>query len=148
MVRILIMGLPGSGKTTLARELASKICAQHLNADEIREQYNDWDFSNDGRTRQALRMRQLADLSSYYYVISDFVAPTANLRKIYNPDILVWLDTIHTSRFEDTNKIFKSPSTWDYRITEFDSKKWATIIATNLHQLQQHFELSLNDTVT
>lgn len=148
MVRILIMGLPGSGKTTLATELSNHLGAHHLNADAIREKYNDWDFSELGRLRQAERMRQLADLSSSYYVVADFVAPTAELRRIYNPDVLVWMDTIHSSRYEDTNKIFKKPTTWDYRVTEFNSGKWANIVATNLNQLQQHFELSLDNTIT
>lgn len=148
MVRILIMGLPGSGKTTLATELSNQLGAHHLNADEIRKEYNDWDFSELGRLRQAERMRRLADLSSSYYVVADFVAPTSKLRRVYDPDILIWMDTVHSSRYEDTDKIFKPPTIWDYRVTEFDSEKWANIVATNLNQLQQHLKFSLDNTIT
>ena len=45
------MGLPGSGKTTLANELAPILNAKRLNADEVRKNANDWDFSEEGRKR-------------------------------------------------------------------------------------------------
>ena len=57
---ILIMGLPGAGKTTLAEELAPKLNAKRLNADEVRKEANDWDFSEEGRKRQAKRMADFA----------------------------------------------------------------------------------------
>lgn len=141
------MGLPGSGKTTLAKTLSTILGAQHLNADTIRDQYNDWDFSPEGRIRQAVRMRNLSDLSSSCYVVADFVAPTIEIRGIYKPDILVWMDTIQQGRFDDTNKIFEPPNEYDYRITTYDNEKWANIIATNLYQLEQHFELGLDNSI-
>ena len=86
--RILIMGLPGSGKTTLALELMQLLApnAVHLNADAIRKINNDWDFSEEGRLRQAKRMRTLADGIVRNYAIADFVAPLEEMRRIYNAD--------------------------------------------------------------
>jgi adenylylsulfate kinase len=120
MKRILIMGLPGAGKTTLAQALADKIDAMWFNADEIRAKYNDWDFSEEGRIRQSQRMRTLADTSVGLYVIADFIAPLKQMRDIYAADYVIWMDTIAEGRFEDTNRVFEPPKTYDLRITDFD----------------------------
>ena len=86
--KILIMGLPGSGKTTLASRLVPLLKAKWLNADEIRKKYNDWDFSDEGRIRQAKRMSNLADdlNKKNFHVVADFVCPTEQARKLYNPN--------------------------------------------------------------
>jgi adenylylsulfate kinase len=122
MKRILIMGLPGAGKTTLAQALANKIDAMWFNADDVRKQYNDWDFSHDGRIRQSHRMRDLADDSHAKFVICDFVAPLNEMRTVYNADYTIWMDTIQQSRFADTDTMFVPPTSWEYnlRITNFD----------------------------
>ena len=130
------MGLPGSGKTTLAKLLDSLLpnCIWY-NADATRKKYNDWDFSEEGRLRQAHRMRDLADasLNNYVkYVICDFVAPTKEIRDIFNADYTIWIDTIHEGRFEDTNKVFIPPSHYDIRVTEQDCEKWANIIIQDI----------------
>ena len=130
--RILIMGLPGSGKTTLAQALKQKLNAEHFNADEVRTKFNDWDFSEEGRIRQSVRMRELADSSSADYAIADFVCPLLEMRENFSADITIWVDTICEGRFADTNALFKSPKTYDYRVTEQDAERWATIIATNI----------------
>lgn len=119
MKRILIMGLPGAGKTTLAKQLAEKLDAQWFNADEIRAKYNDWDFSADGRIRQSQRMRSLADDSNNAYVIADFVAPLAEMRKIFAADYTIWMDTIDQGRFDDTNRVFEAPDHWDIKIINY-----------------------------
>ena len=128
--RILIMGLPGSGKTTLASNLLGKLhklghTVEWLNADDVRKQYNDWDFSTEGRIRQSRRMRELADASPSEYVIADFIAPLPEMRDIYFPDYLIWVDTIDEGRYEDTNKVFVEPDTWDLRVDEFDADYWS-----------------------
>jgi len=120
MKRILIMGLPGAGKTTLAIALANKINAVWFNADDVRKQCNDWDFSHEGRIRQSHRMRNLADDSHAKFVICDFVAPLAEMRTVYDADYTIWMDTITESRFADTNQVFDPPENCDIRIKNFN----------------------------
>jgi adenylylsulfate kinase len=131
-MRLLICGLSGSGKTSLAKELSVKLNAMHLNADELRKQYNDWDFSDAGRLRQAHRIKNMSD--KYDLVVSDFIAPRAIHRHIVDADILVWMDTVKSSQYKDTDKIFEAPVDYTYRITEKDAQKWAKIISDNLNE--------------
>ncbi len=127
MKKILIMGLPGSGKTTLASKLSPLLNAKWLNADEVRKEANDWDFSIEGRKRQAKRMSDLAEkhLKNGHYVIADFVCPTKKSRELFKPDFLIWMDTIEKGRFEDTNAIFTKPDKYDLRVTSKDAEKWS-----------------------
>ena len=125
------MGLPGSGKTYLAQRLQPLLNAAWFNADKVREMANDWDFSSEGRTRQSLRMKSLADYESDNgrIVICDFICPTLETRKVFNPDIVIWLDTIKKGRFEDTNKLFEEPKEVDFRIIEWNDKNHINIAA-------------------
>ncbi len=157
--RILIMGLPGSGKTYLAEALKRyleensnihhlpkevwlsgetapvpnwKATVDWFNADDIRKRYNDWDFSKEGRIRQSLRMLDFALHSIGDFVICDFVAPLVEMRNNFKADWTIWMDTIESGRFEDTNKAFVPPTVYDFRVTEQNAEKWAEFIGQHI----------------
>ena len=121
------MGLPGSGKTTLASELVPLLKAKWLNADEVRKEANDWDFSFEGRTRQAKRMWAKAQeyKNQDNHVVADFVCPTPAARALFPADFIIWLDTIKEGRFDDTNKMFVKPEKYNFHVTTQDAKIWA-----------------------
>ncbi len=134
MKKILIMGLPGAGKTTLASELVPLLNAKWLNNDEVRRAANDWDFSEEARTRQAKRMSDLAEKYKQEgrYVVCDFVCPTPKTRELFNADFTVWVDTIKKGRFDDTNSMFVKPKKFDFHVTSQDAKMWAPQIAEKI----------------
>ncbi len=129
---ILIMGLPGSGKTTLAKEIVKILNADWLNADNIRGKHKDWDFSKKGIIRQVKRMRVLATKSIKKYVVADFVCPIREQLEIFKPDFIIWMDTIQTSRFKSMNKIFKKPKSFNLRVTSKNKNFWIPEILNNM----------------
>ena len=136
-MRILIMGLPGSGKTYFAKALVEKLTqaqktVEWLNADDVRSKFNDWDFSEAGRIRQSVRMRTLADESKCDFVICDFVAPLQEMRNNFKADWTIWMDTIEKGRFEDTNKMFSPPEVYDFRIIEQHAEKWSDFVGEHI----------------
>lgn len=119
-MRILVFGLPGSGKTTFARQLSAGYA--YFNADEVRKMFNDWDFSPTGRTRQAQRMGCLSSLVDGHAIV-DFICPFDDDRHEY--DVKVWMNTIKKGRFDDTNKMFVKPEKFNFHVTSQDAKNWA-----------------------
>ena len=156
--RILIMGLPGSGKTYFALRLKKYLESNsntqtmplermlHLelppisyssrvdwfNADDVRKRFNDWDFSREGRIRQSIRMFDFAVNCTEDFVICDFVAPLVEQRNNFKADWTIWMDTIDAGRFEDTNRAFVPPEQYDFRITEQNAEKWAEFVGDHI----------------
>ena len=134
------MGLPGSGKTYLSERLAPLLNAEWLNADKVRKKANDWDFSTEGRIRQANRMKKLAEeaLKNDKHVIADFVCPTKKTRDDFKPDFTVWMNTIKQGRFEDTNKIFETPekNQVNFEIKEKNADLFKFIVADKIQGYQ------------
>lgn len=158
--RILVMGLPGAGKTYFAERLKNfleqngdifkvnptrvmdyegipdhammKVSVDWFNADEIRKRFNDWDFSREGRIRQSLRMFEFAVKCTGEFVICDFVAPLPEMRHNFKADWTIWMDTIDAGRYEDTNRAFVPPDVYDFRITEKNAEKWAEFVGTHI----------------
>lgn len=144
------MGLPGSGKTYFAERLkqyietnsefynlaenlnGSKAAVKWINADDVRKKYNDWDFSHEGRIRQSIRMREIADTFLNDFVIADFVAPLPEMRHNFKADWIIWMDTIEKGRFEDTNKMFTPPDVYDFRVTEQNAEKWVEFVGAHI----------------
>ena len=136
-MRVLIFGLPGSGKTTLALKLKSSLekagkSVLWLNADNVRKIHDDWDFSHEGRLRQAVRMANYAGVSDDDYTIADFIAPTNQTRETFKADFTIWMDTISQSKYEDTDKLFQNPDKFDVRVVEKDLDKWIDVILIKL----------------
>jgi len=157
MQKILIMGLPGAGKTYFAERLKSwlehngtmsydrmikhestpsafgmKATVDWFNADDVRKKFNDWDFSKEGRIRQSLRMAEFALRCSGDYVICDFVAPLPEMRHNFKADWTIWMDTIDKGRYEDTNKAFVPPDLYDFRIIEQNAEKWVEFVGDHI----------------
>jgi hypothetical protein len=163
MKKILIMGLPGAGKTYFAERLkkfleengtiqnlssirlttlesvprSNIVSVQWFNADEVRKKYNDWDFSREGRIRQSIRMAEFALTCSADYVICDFVAPLPEMRHNFKADWTIWIDSIDAGRYEDTNKAFVAPDIYDFRVTEQNAEKWVPYVGERILKNQR-----------
>lgn len=142
MKRILICGLPGTGKTTLAQELINRLTESNkivmwYNADNVRKAHDDWDFSEEGRIRQAKRMRNLCDeLTHFDYVICDFVAPTQKLRDIFEADYTIWMNTEEKSVYEDTNKVFEEPMHADFIVLKKEANEVSKAVLEDILRLK------------
>ena len=133
------MGLPGAGKTYMANILSKKINAYWINADQVRKENNDWDFSHEGRRRQANRMFDLCEKSikNKKDVVADFVCPTEKTRKMFKADLVIWMDTIKKGRFEDTNQMFEEPKQYDFRVKKFDAENISEEIIKKIKRIKE-----------
>jgi adenylylsulfate kinase len=129
-MKILVMGLSGSGKTTLSTLIAKELKTVHLNADDIRNKYNDWDFSDAGRLRQSHRIKNLSD--KYDLVVCDFIAPKNIHRHIVDADILIWMNTVKSSKYKDTDLLFEQPTQYHYKIDKYMNIKEQQAIIESL----------------
>jgi adenylylsulfate kinase len=140
------MGLPGSGKSTLAEPFAQLIGRVWLNADQVREEYNDWDFSPEGRIRQANRMRHLADgvVKAGKIAVADFVCPTEKAREAFAADYVVWMNTIKQGRFDDTNKMFEPPTHYNYHVSSWFDDTPAQLSQVVANYIKRHGNIKNN----
>ena len=132
----MIMGLPGAGKTTLARALAPLLNAVLFNADEVRANINrDLGYGHPDRVEHARRMGWMCDrvAQAGHYAIADFICPTPETRTAFGPAFVIFVDRIVAGRFEDTNRLFVRPSQFDLRVTpEGGPEHWASLIVSRL----------------
>ena len=137
-MKILIMGLPGSGKSTLAEPLAKQLQGVWVNADAVRKEYDDWDLTPEGRIRQANRMRYISDgiVMAGKTAVADFICPTREARMQFDPDYIVWLDTIKRGRYDDTNKMFEPP---ELNIVNYHVKEWFTDTHAQLSEIVKNW---------
>lgn len=139
-MKILICGLSGSGKSTLAEPFANLIGGIWLNANAVRKQYDDWDFSTKGRLRQTLRMAHIADgiVMADKIAVADFICPTHITRDWFNADYTVWMDTIKESQYQDTDAMFEKPKHYDYHVAKwFDNTHTELVKVVNNYMLAQ-----------
>ena len=132
---ILVMGLPGSGKTTLAGELKKKLNAAWINADVIRKKYNDWDFSKNGVIRQARRMRKITNKSKKKITIVDFICPYEKGRKIFKADYLIWMNTIKKGRLSTFDKSFEIPKKFNFKVNKKNAKFYSKKIIEDIKNI-------------
>ena len=132
--KILVFGLPGSGKSYFSKILSTYLDSVWINSDKVREEANDWEFTLEARIRQANRMKRLAEdvVQSNKHAIADFVCPTNKTRSEFGPDIVIWMNTISKGRFENTNKIFEKPKKVDFEITDKKGELNAILIAEKI----------------
>ena len=147
---ILFFGLPGSGKTTLAKEILKHTPAIHLNADDVRADLSiDLGFSPEDRIEQARRMGAMARLLSgqEHVVLVDFVNPTEATRKAFGKaDFTVWVNRINYSRFEDTNFLWETPEKFDIQIVsgmELATEVTVVMASTGLYDWKKPTTLML-----
>jgi cytidyltransferase-like protein len=139
MRKILIMGLPGAGKTTLATALAPLLNAVVFNADAVRANLSrDLGFSLDDRIEHARRMGWMCDrvVEAGGAVIADFICPTEETREAFGEAFTIWADRITAGRFEDTNQMFVLPRRFDLRVgAEGAPQYWAEQALARLRPL-------------
>ena len=129
------MGLPGSGKTTLAERLVPKLKAIWFNADAVRSEIStDLGFTEEDRLEHARRMGKLCEFSAKYgsFAVADFVCPTKKARELFDADFTIWVNRIEEGRFEDTNKMFEKPENYDIELNEGTPEEWLDQVLTIL----------------
>ena len=149
-MRILVMGLSGSGKSYLSERLQKHLNCVWINADTIRKMTLDWDFSYEGRIRQAKRMKYYSDFELDFnknVVICDFICAIEDMRTILKPDYVIWMDTVKSSKYKDTDEIFEPPSLVDSKIDRFLNDEEIELEAKKITKLRSSLMLEYEDSV-
>jgi adenylylsulfate kinase len=145
-----IIGLPGTGKTSLAKEICRRTDGIHINADDVRADLSrDLGFSVEDRVEQARRLGALSRLISNQgkLVVVDFVNPTKETRDSFgDADLVIWVDRINEGTFEDTNKLWEQPSFVDLKLPfgmTVEQEAIKALAFANIHDWTQPTTLQL-----
>lgn len=138
-MRILICGLPGHGKSTLAANLSRRLHIPFYDGEAIRRSLGlGWPGDSAERVQQAHRMRALTTpiLAAGGHVICSFVCPTVAARREFCADYIICVNRPDAPpmSYTDTNAIWWPPLNADLMLQAGDADEWAGVAEARLRQ--------------
>jgi hypothetical protein len=128
--RILVMGLPGSSRSSIVHKLANVIAeeASILDSYGLRQQFKDIDFTEDGQMRHCYRILDLARAATTPVTVINMTCPLPKMREILNPDIIVWASDGNECPYSELNEMFVPPMKHDIECKDSSDSTISDII--------------------